>query len=110
MVKPSWGTKRTCTCGIRFYDLNKKEIECPGCGENINVAALSVANLEDNLRKKVVTEPVKAPTVSKPVKVDKKLNKNNQQDDVQEVVEDENEKVEVDEIIGDKIEKEDDSA
>ena len=42
MIKPAWGTKRTCTCGIRFYDLNKKEIECPSCGETINVEKLSI--------------------------------------------------------------------
>lgn len=108
MVKPSWGTKRTCTCGIRFYDLNKKEIECPGCGENINVAALSVANIEDNLRKKVIVQPVVEEKVAPtPVKKasKKEESKTDQSDDVQEVVEEENENLEVEEIIGDKIEK-----
>ena len=58
MVKTSWGTKRTCPCGngVRFYDLNKKEIECPTCGENINVEQLLISNLESNLRKKPQTE------------------------------------------------------
>tara|TARA_B100001245_G_C22742843_1_gene360065 strand:+ start:335 stop:595 length:261 start_codon:yes stop_codon:yes gene_type:complete len=57
MVKASWGTKRTCPCGngVRFYDLNKKEIECPTCGENINVEQLLISNLESNLRKKPQT-------------------------------------------------------
>ncbi|MBC8338868.1 MAG: TIGR02300 family protein [Alphaproteobacteria bacterium] len=33
MAKPDWGTKRTCqSCGIPFYDLKKKNIECPKCG------------------------------------------------------------------------------
>ena len=29
MAKISWGTKRTCPCGngVRFYDLNKEEID-----------------------------------------------------------------------------------
>ena len=54
MIKASWGNKRTCPCGngVRFYDLNKKEIECPSCGENINVEQLSISTLENNLRKK----------------------------------------------------------
>ena len=35
MVKPEWGTKRTCPkCGTRFYDLNKDEpVACIECGE-----------------------------------------------------------------------------
>ncbi len=35
MVKPEWGTKRTCPkCGTRFYDLNKDEpVTCIECGE-----------------------------------------------------------------------------
>ncbi len=33
MVKPELGTKRVCpSCAIRFYDLLKNPIECPGCG------------------------------------------------------------------------------
>lgn len=35
MVKPEWGTKRTCPkCGTRFYDLTKDEpVACIECGE-----------------------------------------------------------------------------
>ena len=34
MVKPEWGTKRTCPkCGERFYDLTKDEpVTCIACG------------------------------------------------------------------------------
>ncbi len=34
MVKPEWGTKRTCPkCGTRFYDLMKDEpVVCINCG------------------------------------------------------------------------------
>ena len=36
MVKPEWGTKRTCPkCGTRFYDLNKDDpVTCIECGES----------------------------------------------------------------------------
>jgi uncharacterized protein (TIGR02300 family) len=36
MVKPEWGTKRTCPkCGTRFYDLQKDEpVTCINCGVN----------------------------------------------------------------------------
>ena len=34
MVKPEWGTKRTCPkCGTRFYDLGKDDpVICINCG------------------------------------------------------------------------------
>ncbi len=33
MAKSEWGEKRTCqSCGAPFYDLKKKNIECPKCG------------------------------------------------------------------------------
>jgi uncharacterized protein (TIGR02300 family) len=36
MVKPEWGTKRTCPkCGTRFYDLGKEDpVNCISCGIN----------------------------------------------------------------------------
>ena len=36
MVKPEWGTKRTCPkCGTRFYDLGKDDpVTCINCGTN----------------------------------------------------------------------------
>ena len=35
MVKPEWGTKRSCPkCGTRFYDLGKDDpVTCIECGE-----------------------------------------------------------------------------
>jgi len=35
MVKPEWGTKRSCPkCGTRFYDLGKEDpVTCVECGE-----------------------------------------------------------------------------
>ena len=33
MAKKEWGTKRSClSCGAPYYDLGKKNIECPKCG------------------------------------------------------------------------------
>ena len=36
MVKPEWGTKRTCPkCATRFYDLGKEDpVTCIACGVN----------------------------------------------------------------------------
>lgn len=37
MPKPEWGKKRTCqSCGAVFYDLKRKTISCPKCGEAYN--------------------------------------------------------------------------
>ena len=42
MADKNWGQKRTCSCGkIRFYDLGKNKIECPECGEVIDIDFLS---------------------------------------------------------------------
>ena len=35
MIKPEWGTKRTCPkCATRFYDLNNEPVTCINCGVN----------------------------------------------------------------------------
>ena len=101
MVKASWGSKRTCPCGngVRFYDLNKKEIECPSCGENINVEQLSISTLENNLRKKSQTQVIEEKNVVK----DKKNVSSNKGQDVE--IADEYTKIEVEEITGEKINK-----
>jgi len=31
VTKPELGTKRICSCGAKFYDLNKSPIVCPKC-------------------------------------------------------------------------------
>ena len=100
MVKASWGSKRTCPCGngVRFYDLNKKEIECPSCGENINVEQLSISTLENNLRKKSQTQIIE----EKRIKVDKKPPKK-KGTDVE--IADEDTKIDIPEITGEKINK-----
>ena len=100
MVKESWGTKRTCPCGngVRFYDLNKKEIECPTCGENINIERLSISILENSLRKKTQAQPLKE---KKNINIDKNVLKNKDVTDVK-IDSDDDTKTQVEEIIGKK--------
>ena len=101
MTKTSWGTKRTCPCGngVRFYDLNKKEIECPSCGESINVEKLSISALENNLRKKphpeIVTKKESSVAENKKSSVGKNVDVEVDIDNVS--------KTEVEEIVADKI-------
>ena len=99
MAKASWGNKRTCNCGIRFYDLNKKQIECPGCGQTVDVELLSISTLENNLRKKSQTQALEEKNVVK----DKKNVSSNKGQYVE--VADEDTKIEVEEITGEKINK-----
>ncbi len=101
MAKTSWGTKRTCPCGngVRFYDLNKKEIECPSCGESINIEKLSITALENNLRKNPLSQILKAKE-----NVDTSGEKSSKTKDLDvEVDTDDIQKTEVDEIIGKKV-------
>ena len=38
MAKREWGAKHTCTgCGVKFYDLHRKPIACPKCGDVVEV-------------------------------------------------------------------------
>ena len=99
MVNSSWGVKRTCPCGngVRFYDLNKKDIECPSCGESINVEHLSVSTLENNLRKKPRAKVFEEPETA---------NANNKDKDAV-IDSDDDPKKEVKKIIGDKIKNKD---
>ena len=104
MAKTSWGIKRTCPCGngVRFYDLNKKDIECPSCGESINIEKLSITALESNLRKKPRSQilgenknvGIKDKNLSKTKNLDVKIDTDNIP------------KTEVDEISGKKVEDE----
>ena len=42
MYKESWGLKRICPCNrTMYYDLGRKELECPECGKFIEVTTLS---------------------------------------------------------------------
>ena len=100
MVKASWGTKRTCTCSARFYDLNKKEIECPSCGETINVEALSISTIENNLRKKPQMQVIEE---TKPKVKEKDVAKTTDVEADQD--QDIDQKIAVEEIIGEKIKK-----
>ena len=36
MAKREWGAKHTCAeCGVKFYDLHRRPIACPRCGNVI---------------------------------------------------------------------------
>lgn len=62
MAKPEWGMKRTCqSCGIRFYDLNRKPIVCPKCG------AVNEPDLPFKVRRGSAAAPV--PKTPVPVEV-----------------------------------------
>ena len=104
MAKTSRGTKRTCPCGngVRFYDLNKKEIECPSCGETINIEKLSITALENNLRKKPRSQILEE---NENVGIKDKNLSNTKNLDV-EIDTDNIPKTEVDEISGKKVEDE----
>ena len=106
MVKESWGTKRTCPCGngVRFYDLNKKEIECPSCGENINVEQLQISTLENNLRKKSQTELQRIDKIKKKKSLENKNSIKKEKPPI-EIDSDDDTKTKVTKIIGDNLDE-----
>lgn len=56
LIKPDLGTKRICpSCGVRFYDLHKRPIECPKC-----TFAFEPEMLLKQRRTRVPEEPQKA--------------------------------------------------
>ena len=60
MTKPEWGAKRVCiSCSARFYDMLKKPIFCPKCGEEYVVCSpqktkRSAAKVRSETPKKVL--------------------------------------------------------
>lgn len=41
MPKDDWGTKRACPkCTVRFYDLNRDPIICPGCEASFDLETI----------------------------------------------------------------------
>ena len=73
MYKESWGLKRICPCNrIMYYDLGRKELECPECGKFIEVTAL----LRPRRGRKPGTTnatSISNPILTKPEKKDKDL-------------------------------------
>ena len=70
MIKPEWGTKRTCnSCGAKFYDLRRDPIICPKCDAKLDLAVASrsqrtkaSAAVVKKTPKKVVAAPVEEAT------------------------------------------------
>ena len=73
MYKESWGLKRICPCNrIMYYDLGRKDLECPECGKFIEVTTL----LRPRRGRKpgsTNAAPLTAPIPPKPEKQEKDL-------------------------------------
>ena len=42
MAKREWGAKHSCAdCGVKFYDLRRNPITCPGCGSAVKVETVA---------------------------------------------------------------------
>ncbi len=62
MAKPELGSKRKCQeCSVPFYDLNKKQIECPKCGAAFNPAPPA-------RQRRPATKPAETPAAVAPEK------------------------------------------
>ncbi len=55
----SLGTKRTCPkCGVKFYDFNKKELNCPKCSAELDEQMLTQVAKIPRAAKKEKPQPV----------------------------------------------------
>ncbi len=83
MVKPEWGTKRTCPkCATRFYDLGKEDpVACIECGTELVP--------EPVLKSKQPLPFEAANTSKKPVKADSDLSGGDDDDEDLNIDEDE---------------------
>ena len=56
MAKREWGAKHTCvSCGVKFYDLQRKPIACPKCGTEVEVETARPS------RRRAPAQPQEAP-------------------------------------------------
>ena len=66
MIKVSWGTKRFClSCSRKFFDLNRKNIECPYCGSAFSEEE-SLKNMLPKRGPKKSKDPVAEEPIEKP--------------------------------------------
>ena len=87
MVKPEWGTKRTCPkCATRFYDLGKDDpVGCIECGHTFNPEPVLKS-------KQPMPFEVAAPAADKPEAVDSDLG-------AEDLVPDEDEEISADDEV-----------
>ena len=66
MIKERWGTKRFClSCSRKFFDLNRKNIECPYCGSAFSEEE-SLKNMLPKRGPKKSKDPVAEESIEKP--------------------------------------------
>jgi uncharacterized protein (TIGR02300 family) len=85
LIKPDLGTKRVCpSCAARFYDLEKRPIECPKCAFTFEPDAL----LKQRRPRTPAPEPEKekAPPPSDTEKADQEEIKNEEDEEDKETV------------------------
>ena len=87
MVKPEWGTKRTCPkCATRFYDLGKDDpVGCIECGHTFNPEPVLKS-------KQPMPFEVAAPVADKPEAADQDLG-------AEDLVPDEDEEISADDEV-----------
>src|SRR3954468_14242140 len=85
LMKPDLGIKRVCpSCGVRFYDLQKRPIECPKCAFTFEPEALL------KQRRTRVPEPPPKVEVPQPAAEDEEVEEA-EQEELEETVADEEE-------------------
>lgn len=109
MVKPAWGTKRTCqSCDAKFYDLGRTPIACPKCGAIFDPETVLKTRRGRPAEKVVPLKPVtaKKTAVDADLEVEESEDLETEDgDEEEELIEDASELGEDDEDMAEVIEK-----
>ena len=95
MPKEVWGSKHLCeSCGTKFYDLQRSPVECPKCGDQLEVFFKeSAPNIPDEIEPVVTDLSVDSDEESLKDKTADDI-----EDDVDDILDNEEDTVSLDEI------------
>ena len=95
MPKEVWGSKHLCeSCGTKFYDLQRSPVECPKCGDQLEVFFKdSQNNISDEREQGVIDISLDSNEESIKDDSDDEI-----EDDVDDILDNDEETVSLDEI------------
>ena len=83
MAKREWGAKHTCvSCGVKFYDLQRKPIACPKCGTEVEVETARPS------RRRAPAKPEEAPPAAPEAAVAEAADEASDDDDSDALIDD----------------------
>ncbi len=96
MPKEIWGSKHLCeNCGTKFYDLQRSPVECPECGDHLEVFFKETQNNIPDDQERGVIDISLDDSTEESVKSD---SDDDIEDDVDDILDNDEDTVSLDEI------------